>query len=102
MPKQDGQATVANRAPQCSQEVASEEAAAPHIGQLSVSAAMNGATIGRADFLASRFRRPNKVLEAGRRMNILGADEPGIRDMLPEPPREFPGRPMMAADPTCP
>ena len=31
MPKQDGQATVARRAPQCSQSVASVAAAAPHI-----------------------------------------------------------------------
>jgi hypothetical protein len=38
MPKQDGQATVARRAPQCSQRVAALEAAAPHMGQLSVSA----------------------------------------------------------------
>ncbi|MST95069.1 MAG: hypothetical protein EXS33_07355 [Pedosphaera sp.] len=50
MPKQDGQATVANRAPQCSQDVASDEAAAPHIGRLSVSAGMDAVTIGRARF----------------------------------------------------
>lgn len=37
-PKQDGQAMVARRAPQCSQRVASLAAAAPHIGQLSVCA----------------------------------------------------------------
>jgi hypothetical protein len=38
--KQDGQATVANAAPQCSQRVASLAAGAPHIGQLSDSTAM--------------------------------------------------------------
>jgi hypothetical protein len=37
MPKQAGQATVASRAPQCSQRGESDEAAAPHIGQLRVS-----------------------------------------------------------------
>ena len=36
--KQEGQATVARRAPQCSQRVASLVAAAPHIGQFRVSA----------------------------------------------------------------
>jgi hypothetical protein len=40
IPKQEGQATVASRAPQCSHCVESEEAAAPHIGQLSVSASI--------------------------------------------------------------
>jgi hypothetical protein len=39
-PKHDGQATVASRAPQCSHRAASVEAAAPHIGQFSVSAGM--------------------------------------------------------------
>jgi hypothetical protein len=38
IPKQDGQEIVANRAPQCSHFVASVEADAPHMGQLSVSA----------------------------------------------------------------
>jgi hypothetical protein len=38
MPKQDGQATVASRAPQCSHWVQSDEAGAPHIGQFRVSA----------------------------------------------------------------
>jgi hypothetical protein len=38
IPKQDGQATVARRAPQCSHREASVAAAAPHIGQLKVSA----------------------------------------------------------------
>ncbi len=38
IPKQDGQATVARRAPQCSHFEASVAAAAPHIGQLKVSA----------------------------------------------------------------
>jgi len=38
MPKQEGHATVAKRAPQCSQRVASVAAAAPHIGQFKVSA----------------------------------------------------------------
>src|ERR1700677_1599880 len=37
-PKQDGHATVANRAPQCSHCVASLAAGAPHIGQFNVSA----------------------------------------------------------------
>src|SRR3954468_10759985 len=36
MPKQDGQATVASRAPQCSQFGASVRVGAPHIGQLRV------------------------------------------------------------------
>jgi hypothetical protein len=36
IPKQEGQATVASRAPQCSHRLASLEAGAPHIGQLSV------------------------------------------------------------------
>jgi len=40
MPKHDGQEMVASRAPQCSQRVASVEADAPHIGQLSVWADM--------------------------------------------------------------
>src|SRR5258706_9857863 len=40
MPKQEGQATVARRAPQWSQRVASVEAEAPHIGHLSVSASI--------------------------------------------------------------
>jgi hypothetical protein len=40
IPKQEGQATVASRAPQCSHCVESDEAAAPHIGQLSVSASI--------------------------------------------------------------
>jgi len=38
IPKQEGHAMVASRAPQCSQRGESDEAAAPHIGQLSVSA----------------------------------------------------------------
>lgn len=42
MPKHDGHATVASRAPQCPQWVESVEADAPHIGQLRVSAAMMG------------------------------------------------------------
>jgi hypothetical protein len=37
-PKQEGQATVARRAPQCSQRAASVDAGAPHMGHLSVSA----------------------------------------------------------------
>jgi hypothetical protein len=37
IPKHDGQATVARRAPQCSQLVASVAAAAPHIGHFKVS-----------------------------------------------------------------
>jgi hypothetical protein len=41
IPKQEGQATVASRAPQWSHRGESEEAAAPHIGQLSVSAGMS-------------------------------------------------------------
>jgi hypothetical protein len=44
MPKQDGQAMVASRAPQCSQRVASEDAAAPHMGQFSVSAGIVNST----------------------------------------------------------
>jgi hypothetical protein len=40
IPKQAGQATVARRAPQCSQRVASLEAEAPHMGQFNVSADM--------------------------------------------------------------
>jgi hypothetical protein len=40
MAKQEGQETVAKRAPQCSQWVASLAATAPHIGQLRVSACM--------------------------------------------------------------
>jgi hypothetical protein len=40
VPKHFGQATVASRAPQWSQRVASVEAGAPHIGQFSVSAGM--------------------------------------------------------------
>src|SRR5579872_2882406 len=40
IPKQEGQATVASRAPQCAHEVASEAAGAPHIGQFNVSASM--------------------------------------------------------------
>jgi hypothetical protein len=40
IPKQAGQATVASRAPQCSQLGASVRADAPHIGQFKVSAAM--------------------------------------------------------------
>lgn len=41
MPKQDGQATVARRAPQWSHCVDCGEAGEPHIGQLSVSASIN-------------------------------------------------------------
>jgi hypothetical protein len=37
IPKQDGHATVANRAPQCPQEVASEATGAPHEGQFMAS-----------------------------------------------------------------
>jgi hypothetical protein len=37
IPKQDGHATVASRAPQWSHVEASLEAAAPHIGQFNVS-----------------------------------------------------------------
>ncbi len=37
IPKHEGHATVANRAPQCAQLVESVEAGAPHIGQLRVS-----------------------------------------------------------------
>jgi len=40
IPKQDGHAMVASRAPQCSHFVALDEADAPHIGQFSVSAGM--------------------------------------------------------------
>ena len=40
IPKHEGHATVASRAPQCSHEVASEAAGAPHIGQFNVSACM--------------------------------------------------------------
>src|SRR5882762_2934664 len=50
IPKQDGQATVASRAPQCSHRVASVAAEAPHIGQLSVWADMDAVTV--ATFLA--------------------------------------------------
>jgi hypothetical protein len=45
IPKQDGQATVASLAPQCSQQGESEAAAAPHIGQLSVSAGIVKETV---------------------------------------------------------
>src|SRR5207247_1805983 len=41
IPKHEGHATVASRAPQCSHWVASVEAGAPHIGQLSVSACIS-------------------------------------------------------------
>jgi hypothetical protein len=41
IPKQEGHATVASRAPQWSHRDESVEAAAPHIGQLSVSAGMS-------------------------------------------------------------
>jgi len=40
IPKHEGQEIVASRAPQCSHFVASVEAEAPHIGQLSVWASM--------------------------------------------------------------
>lgn|GEM_PF-3362108 len=40
IPKQEGQATVARRELQCSQRVASEEAAAPQLGQFNDCAAM--------------------------------------------------------------
>jgi hypothetical protein len=40
MPKHEGQATVARRAPQCSHAVAALAQGAPHIGQLSVEASM--------------------------------------------------------------
>jgi len=40
MPKQEGQDTVARRAPQCAQQVASVAAAAPHIGQFKVAASI--------------------------------------------------------------
>jgi len=40
MPKHEGHATVASRAPQWSQRVAPVEADAPHIGQFNVSAGM--------------------------------------------------------------
>jgi hypothetical protein len=38
MPKHEGHATVASRAPQCSHCVASLDVEAPHIGQFNVSA----------------------------------------------------------------
>jgi hypothetical protein len=40
IPKHEGQAIVARRAPQCSHAVASLAQGAPHIGQLSVKASM--------------------------------------------------------------
>jgi hypothetical protein len=40
IPKHEGQATVASRAPQCRHLVASVEADAPHMGQLRVFASM--------------------------------------------------------------
>jgi hypothetical protein len=40
IPKHDGQAMVARRAPQCSHRGASVAADAPHMGQFSVSAGM--------------------------------------------------------------
>ena len=56
IPKHDGQATVASRAPQCSHRVASVEAAAPHIGQLRVSAGI------RFSFHHSLFKIHNSPL----------------------------------------
>jgi hypothetical protein len=38
IPKQDGHATIARRAPQCSHALAPAETGAPHIGQLRFSA----------------------------------------------------------------
>src|SRR5436190_14360555 len=51
IPKQEGHAMVASRAPQCSHFVASDEADAPHIGQFKVSASP-------AIFLQSYTRKP--------------------------------------------
>jgi hypothetical protein len=45
-PKQEGHATVASRAPQCSQHAASEAAGAPHLGQSRVSADMAEIRVG--------------------------------------------------------
>jgi hypothetical protein len=45
MPKQEGQATVASRAPQCPHAGESLVAGAPHIGQLRVDASMVGHAI---------------------------------------------------------
>src|SRR5882724_4289640 len=53
-PKQDGQATVASRAPQCSQRGESDEVGAPHIGQLSVSTAIGGYIFPRPNNSASQ------------------------------------------------
>jgi len=44
MPKHEGHATVANRAPQCPHAGESLVAGAPHIGQLRVDASMKGIT----------------------------------------------------------
>jgi hypothetical protein len=46
MPKHEGQATVASREPQYRQSAASVDVAAPHIGQLSVSACICGILAG--------------------------------------------------------
>jgi hypothetical protein len=57
IPKQDGQATVARRAPQWSQRVASVEAGAPHMGHLRVSAGINGS----CDRIAKSPARPLQI-----------------------------------------
>src|SRR5205809_447157 len=54
IPKQEGQATVAKRAPQWSQEVESVEAGDPHIGQFSVSASIDSRIVHSTFNCASR------------------------------------------------
>ena len=49
MPKHEGQATVASREPQYMHSAASVDVAAPHIGQLSVSACISGILAGGVD-----------------------------------------------------
>jgi len=56
IPKQEGQATVASRELQCSQRVASEEAAAPQLGQFNDCAAMRE-TFSAGDDLRKRRLR---------------------------------------------
>jgi hypothetical protein len=82
MPKQEGQATVARRAPQCSQCVASLVAAAPHIGQFKVSAGMESQVIaasdnvpGMASAVNSFGETPNPRLSRHHAVGILPGEE---------------------------
>jgi hypothetical protein len=77
IPKQPGQATVASRAPQCSQQVASLDAAAPHIGQFKVAAA-TGESSGNQPFCQTFRAMPRTYVLASSFSKRLILPEPSF------------------------